>query len=52
MKGESAKRTGANYDQAVGSYFFYKVIVMKKKRNKMIIRFHNGKQVGEVLNHG
>jgi len=52
MKGESAKQTGADYDQSAGSYSFYKIIVMNEKKDKIIIRYHDGNRVGEVLNHG
>jgi len=52
MKDESAKITGADYDQAAGRYFFYKVIVTNEKKEKIIIRYHDGIRVGEVLNHG
>ena len=52
MKDEFAKRTGTDYDQAAGSYSFYKVIVMHEKKDKIIIRYHDGIRVGEVLNHG
>ena len=52
MKGGSVKQTGADYNQAAGSYFFYKVIVMNEEKDKIIIRYHDGIRVGEVLNHG
>lgn len=47
-----SRRTGADYDQSAGSYSFYKVIVMNEKKDKIIIRYHDGIRVGEVLNHG